>query len=192
MKEDGFEIDMKELDPSPWEEIIRTLRASKIRVCFYPGAQDNGSGFGDFVCALAHIGTCNALVFCEPRLTLAQVRQQVDQYRTGAPIPVPRVGVISDIEILTPADMPRDDHRTLFGQLGTEWFPAAEQPADDRYWGLYSTLTLGSREIHLLHVGLAGNAAWAELLQYNRIRPVRIIIASPDRIVANPPYAHGP
>lgn len=176
---DDHDFDMKDLyDDPPWAQVIRDLQAS--RVCFYPGRQANAPDFDDFIGALPHIGNCDALVYAEPRLTMLQVRQQVERHRGNPQIRVAEMGFITNIEIVTPIDMPDEDHRALFGQLGTGWVPPEAKPQGDRFWGLYSRLTLASRTIHLLHIGLAGHAAWAHFLQHHGI-PIATVIA-------NPPY----
>jgi len=81
------------------------------------------------------------------------------------------------------------DRHTLFGQPVTEWISPDDghrlaapfpPPHADRFWGEYCRLTISDRRVHLLHIGIGGDAAWAYFVQPHGIQPARII--------ANPPW----
>ncbi len=181
------DVDIKDFLPDPkpepvpsrgtiravWKDVIRTLKKSK--VCFYPGRNSQAAEFADFVGALPLIGNCDALVYAVPWLTKREVRQRVEVHRSN-----PNSGI--SFEMLDTGDMPVVDRQELFGQMGTEWVPPAATPAtppDDRFWGLYCCLTIANRTVHVLHIGIAGDAAWAYFLQPNSIQPARIIATRP-------------
>jgi hypothetical protein len=190
--DDDFDVD--EFNGPNQEEVqaigarvIRDLQAS--RVCFYPGQQGNAPDFEDFIGALPLIGDCNALVYSEPRLTKVEVWQRVDRHRRNIQIPIPGLGFITEIEMVNTGAIPGMDRHTLFGQPVTEWISPDDghrlaapfpPPHDDRFWGEYCRLTISDRTVHLLHIGISGDAAWAYFFQPHGIQPARII--------ANPPY----
>ena len=148
-------------------------------MCFYPGRNCQAPEFEDFIGALPLIGDCTVLVYAEPRLTKAQSWDRVKGRKNHLQIPVPGVGLITEIEMVNTNNRPDVDREGLFGPPGIEWVPLEAKPDDDRFWGNYCSLTMADRTVHLLHIGIAGHAAWAHFLQPNDIRPARIISNSP-------------
>jgi hypothetical protein len=173
----GDDIDWKDLVDYAWSQVIADTKARK--VCLYPGPDGDTTDFEDFVECLPMIGGCDTLVYAEPRLGRIQAWERIKWHKDNLQFLIHGLGFVTDIEMVTPPDLPEPAHRALFGQPGPEWIPAEAQPPDDRFWMLYSRWTIGERKVHLLVIGLTGNAAWVYFLQSHGIQPVRIIASPP-------------
>lgn len=165
-----------------WAQVIGDLQRS--RVCFYPGPQGETPDFEDFIRALPLIGTCDSLVYSEPRLTKVEAWQRVNWHRLNLQIPIPGA-CITNIEMVDTGNLPLADQQGLFGQPVAEWIAADDghqlpnpvpPPPEDRLWGDYCHLTISDgRTVRVLHIGIGGEAAWAYFLEPRCIRPVRVI-----------------
>ena len=161
-----------------WARVIADLKAS--RVCFYLGrGRGRRPDFGDFTGALTLIGDCNALVFSEPLRTKIEVWRLVEEHRRNLQVPIPGVGFIFQINMVNTGDSPGVDRRGLFKEPAITWLPHDKAPDDTRFWGEYARLGIyrgqEERQVHLLHLGLGGLAAWLWFFQPNGIQPARII-----------------
>ena len=159
-----------------WKKLICDFQA--YRVCFYPGRQGQAPGFQSIADALPLIGNCNALVYSEFNRTGHEVYAEVNERRANLQFGIPGMGCVTSIEILN-GEEAVVDQEVLFGHPAIDWIPTEATPREDRFWGLYSIWTISGRVVHVLHIGIAGDAAWAYFLQPHAIQPARII--------ANPP-----
>ena len=177
------------------KELIDRLKKS--RVCLYPGEiLGQRTGIADFTGCLHFLGDCDCLIFCETQHNKDYVRVLVPNQRGWSngneSIRITKVNP----ERIHASDLVND--ATLFPKSDVEWMPPETRPQPDRFWGHYSTLGLDirgvRRELHLLHLGIGGQAVWLHFLQPHGIKVARIIAnpvagnANLDIIIANPPY----
>jgi len=197
MGDDEDDFDMRDVDVQDrdevlaiWAQLIQDLRAVH-RVCFYPGQHGAAPDFEDFVGALPLIGSCDALVYSEPRLTKIQAWERVGLHRANLQFPIPNLGFATGIDLVQTGDLLGVDRKGLFGQPpAMEWVSpedghllASPSTPDDRFWGQYCRLTAGNRIVQVLQIGVGGNYAWDYFFRPHDIHPVRII--------ASPPWARG-
>lgn len=170
-----------------WAQLVLDFRAAK--VCFCPSPQDDEADYDDFTCALSHVGDCNALVYSAPRLAKAEAREQVQRHRDDLEFHIHPLRSVTGIEIVDTGNFPCVDREVLFRQPPkTEWvspvngqpLPALAPPDEGRLWGDYCRVKVGSRVIHVLHIGLGGDAVGNWFFLPHGIHPARII--------ANPPH----
>jgi len=106
MGDDEDDFDMRDVDVQDrdevlaiWAQLIQDLRAVH-RVCFYPGQHGAAPDFEDFVGALPLIGSCDALVYSEPRLTKIQAWERVGLHRANLQFPIPNLGFATGIDLV--------------------------------------------------------------------------------------------
>ena len=160
-----------------WIKLIRNIHVS--RVCFYPGRQGQAPDFQTITQALPMIGDCNALVYSEPNRTKREVYAEVREHHDNPQFGIAGMGFVTSIEIIN-GEETTVDREVLFGHPAIDWIPPETTPPEDRFWGLYSRWRISRRVVKVLHIGIAGDAAWTYFLQPHGIKPARII--------ANPPY----
>lgn len=125
------------------------------------------------------IGDCDTLVYAEPQFSGVQAWERIKWHKDNLQFFIPELGFVTDIEIVTPPNLPEAAHRMLFGQPSPEWIPTEARPSEERFWVLYSRWTVADRVVHLLVIGITGDAAWAYSLQPHGIQPARIIASPP-------------
>jgi hypothetical protein len=162
------------------------------KICLFPGIKDQrlGEDSVDFTDYLPLLGGCGVLIFCELNRTRTEIKEHVAQQ-------VGREHGGVQTRMYTPADLdfPLPETDQLFPECMNaplDWVPDDAKPPMDQFWALWSIFGIGipgceQKTLHLLHLGIGGEAAWLYFLQPHNIRVARVIMNSPHREMLEAP-----
>jgi hypothetical protein len=185
--EDYF--DAKEVYPS--QSLFQVLSCEKI--CLFPGTIKRrlGEGIVDFVDCLPWLGNCGVLIFCELNRNLPEIRQHVEHQLCTEHEGIKAVGrysVETPIPEIPATEPQKSDRDLLFPRCAEsppDWLPDYAKPPMDRFWGLWSVLEIEipgreQKTLHLLHLGIGGQAVWLHFLTPHALKVTRIIVEPRD------------
>ncbi|MGO8837557.1 MAG: hypothetical protein ACLQAH_05230 [Limisphaerales bacterium] len=187
--EDWDRDDAKEVSgPSPegvlefWAKTVKELKSGK--VCFCTGHEaGRATNEQDFTAAISLLEDCSALVCAEPFRSKGEVLRLVTRCHRRLPIKVQGGSItgLNLVDTIPVEDVPDLDRNGLFVVSAIPWLTPEQEPAADRFWGVYAEMKVAMRprrvrrRIHLLHIGIGGLAAALYFFQPHQIQVSKVI-----------------